>query len=199
MTRTTIRARLLRIFSVAILIPSLTTAVVAVWMIRQQVIAQAQARVTSDLEAAREIYDTAGDSLRDKLRIHATRAILYGALETATPAEARLDRGLLLRHQAVAGDVVRRRDLDEPGIDEAGEGVDEGDRSDPAKARSLGRALAVGVSCISARAAKASDSRARRSRESTAVPETGRLDWMTRRTYGSAARESPAASGRWAR
>ena len=82
MRRTTIKARLIKSFSAVILIPSLTTAVVAVLMIRFQVMAQAQARVTSDLEAAREICDTSLASLKDKVRIHATRAVLYGALDS---------------------------------------------------------------------------------------------------------------------
>ena len=49
-------------------------------MIRQQVYAQAQAQVTSDLEAAKEIYQIDLERLKDALRIHATRLVIYGAL-----------------------------------------------------------------------------------------------------------------------
>jgi two-component system, NtrC family, sensor kinase len=77
---TTIKVRLIKSFTVAILIPSLITAVVGVLMIRQQVYKQAQARVTSDLEAAKEIYQNYQERLRDSLRIHATRMVIYGAL-----------------------------------------------------------------------------------------------------------------------
>jgi two-component system NtrC family sensor kinase len=81
LTRSSIKARLIKSFTVAILIPSLVTAVVGVLMIREQVFKQAQARVTSDLESAKEIYNNYADRLKDSLRIHATRMIIYGALE----------------------------------------------------------------------------------------------------------------------
>ncbi len=78
--KSSIRARLIKIFTIAILIPSLVTALVGVMMIREQVFTQAQARVTSDLESAKQIYQNYLDRLRDSLRIHATRMIIYGAL-----------------------------------------------------------------------------------------------------------------------
>jgi two-component system NtrC family sensor kinase len=81
MPRTSIRARLIKSFSVAILIPSLTTALFAVAMIRNQVRAQAQARVTSDLEAAKEMYQNALERLKDTLRIHASRRQFAEALD----------------------------------------------------------------------------------------------------------------------
>ncbi len=80
-TRSSIKARLTKSFTVAILIPSLVTAVVGVLMIREQIYKQAQARVTSDLESAKEIYNNYLERLKDSLRIHATRMIVYGALE----------------------------------------------------------------------------------------------------------------------
>jgi two-component system, NtrC family, sensor kinase len=79
--RSSIKARLIKSFTVAILIPSLITAVVGVLMIRDQIYDQAQSRVTSDLESAKEIYSNYTDRLKDSLRIHATRMIIYGALE----------------------------------------------------------------------------------------------------------------------
>jgi two-component system, NtrC family, sensor kinase len=84
--RSSIKARLIKSFTVAILIPSLITAVVGVLMIRDQIYDQAQARVTSDLESAKEIYINYTDRLKDSLRIHATRMIIYGALERNAPS-----------------------------------------------------------------------------------------------------------------
>lgn len=81
MPTTSIRARLLKSFSVAILIPTLTTALVAVTMIRKQVTAQAQARVTGDLEAAKEMYQSHLARLKDTLRIHAGRPSIQQALD----------------------------------------------------------------------------------------------------------------------
>jgi two-component system NtrC family sensor kinase len=80
-TRSSIKARLIKSFTVAILIPSVVTAVVGVMMIRKQVYVQAQARVTSDLESAKEIYKNYLERLKDSLRIHATRMVVYGALD----------------------------------------------------------------------------------------------------------------------
>ena len=80
MTRTSIRARLIKSFSVAILIPSLVTTVVAVMRIREQVFSQAQARVTSELEAAKEIYQNYEERLKDAIRIHGTRRTVVEAL-----------------------------------------------------------------------------------------------------------------------
>ena len=85
--RSSIRARLIKIFTIAILIPSLVTAIVGVLMIRKQVYTQAKARVTSDLEFANQIYQSGLDGLRDSLRIHATRMIIYGALAKNDPGE----------------------------------------------------------------------------------------------------------------
>ena len=84
--RSSIKARLLKSFTVAILIPSLVTAVAGVLMIRAQIYDQAQVRVTSDLESAKEIYNNYAERLKDSLRIHATRMIVYGALERNDPA-----------------------------------------------------------------------------------------------------------------
>jgi two-component system, NtrC family, sensor kinase len=79
--RSSIKARLTKSFTVAILIPSLVTVVVGVLMIRGQVFDQAQDRVASDIESAKEIYKNYLDRLKDSLRIHATRMIVYGALD----------------------------------------------------------------------------------------------------------------------
>lgn len=82
-----IKARLIKSFTVAILIPSLVTAVAGVMMIRAQIYDQAQVRVTSDLESAKEIYNNYADRLKDSLRIHATRMIVYGALDRKDPSD----------------------------------------------------------------------------------------------------------------
>ncbi len=83
--QSSIRSRLIKIFTVAIFIPSLVTAIVGVLMIREQVYTQAQARVTSDLEFANQIYQSYLEGLRDSLRIHATRMVIYGALAKNDP------------------------------------------------------------------------------------------------------------------
>ena len=92
--RSSIQARLTRSFTLAILIPSLVTAVAGALMIRGQVYGQAQARVISDLESAKEIYNNYLERLKDSLRIHATRMVVYGALERRDPAglEAEMER-----------------------------------------------------------------------------------------------------------
>jgi len=76
----TIQGRLVRNFSLAILIPALVTAIVGVGMIRQWVFAQAQTQVNADLEAAKEIYQSTVGRLEDAIRIHATRMVIYGAM-----------------------------------------------------------------------------------------------------------------------
>jgi two-component system NtrC family sensor kinase len=80
MNRWNIRDRLISSFSSAILVPALITTIVGVRMIRRQVFTQAQARVDSDLESAKEIFQNQVDRLKDALRIHATRMVIYGAL-----------------------------------------------------------------------------------------------------------------------
>ncbi|HTY63398.1 MAG TPA: cache domain-containing protein [Acidobacteriota bacterium] len=85
-SHSSIKARLIKSFTVAILIPSLVTAVAGVLMIRAQIYDQAQVRVTSDLESAKEIYSNYLERLKDSLRIHATRMIVYGALERNDPS-----------------------------------------------------------------------------------------------------------------
>lgn len=75
-----IQSRLIRDFSAAILIPALITTMVGVQMLQQRVFVQAQTQVNSDLESAKVIYQQYLDRLRDALRIHATRMVIYGAL-----------------------------------------------------------------------------------------------------------------------
>jgi two-component system, NtrC family, sensor kinase len=84
--RSSIRARLTKIFALTILIPSMVTATVGVLMIREQVYVQAQARMTSDLETAKLIYLNNLERLKESLRIHATRMVIYLALERRDPS-----------------------------------------------------------------------------------------------------------------
>ena len=84
--RSSIKARLIKSFTVAILIPSLVTAVGGMLMFRGQIYDQAQARVKSDLESAKEIYQNYLERLKDAMRIHATRMVVYGALERNDPS-----------------------------------------------------------------------------------------------------------------
>ena len=72
----TIRARLILSFSIAILIPVLITAFVGIQMINRHVIGQAQVQINSDLEAAREIYNNQLNRLRDMIRIYASNSNL---------------------------------------------------------------------------------------------------------------------------
>ncbi|MBZ5498832.1 MAG: cache domain-containing protein [Acidobacteriia bacterium] len=85
MGRSTIRGRLIRSFSIAILIPSLITMVVGIRVIEQQIYAQAQAQVNSDLEGAMEIWRHNLERLENAIRIHATRMVIYGALARNDP------------------------------------------------------------------------------------------------------------------
>ncbi len=71
---------MIRNFSAAILIPTLVTAIVGGRMLQQRVFEQAQNQVNSDLEAAKVIYQNYVERLKDALRIHATRMVIYGAL-----------------------------------------------------------------------------------------------------------------------
>ncbi len=75
-----LQTRLVRDFSIAILIPALVTTVVGARMIQQRVVDQAQAEVNSDLEAAKVIYQHHLQRLDDALRIHAKRSVIYGPL-----------------------------------------------------------------------------------------------------------------------
>ena len=81
MIQTSIRARLISSFTVAILIPSLISAGVGVWLIHRSIYTQAQTRVSADLEGAREICRSYLERLENAMRIHATRMIIYGALD----------------------------------------------------------------------------------------------------------------------
>ena len=51
-------------------------------MIRGQIYDQAQSRLDSDIESAKEIYANYLERLKDALRIHATRMIIYEALQS---------------------------------------------------------------------------------------------------------------------
>jgi len=86
MTKSSIRAWLIKRFTMAILIPSLVTAAVGTTMIRRQVYSQAQAQVNSDLEGAKEIWRNYLESLKDAIRIHATRMVIYRSLDQRDPS-----------------------------------------------------------------------------------------------------------------
>jgi two-component system NtrC family sensor kinase len=80
MIQTSIRARLISSFTAAILVPSLISCAVGVWMIDRQIYSQAQTQVNADLQGAHEIWRTSLERLENAMRIHATRMIIYGAL-----------------------------------------------------------------------------------------------------------------------
>jgi two-component system NtrC family sensor kinase len=85
MTKSTIQGRLIRSFSIAILIPSLISTAIGVGVIRKQIYDQAQAQVNSDLEAALEIWRNYLERLENAIRIHATRMVIYSALARKDP------------------------------------------------------------------------------------------------------------------
>jgi len=89
-----IRKRLIISFCFAILVPSLLTAMVGIHMIKKHVYKEAQSKVNSDLEYAKEIYGSNTTRIKDALRIHATRKIIYGALSGGDDSElgAELER-----------------------------------------------------------------------------------------------------------
>ena len=91
---TSLQTRLIRNFSIAILIPALVTTVVGSRMIQQRVVDQAQAEVNSNLEAAKVIYEHHLQRLADALRIHAKRSVIYGPLAERKTAglDTELDR-----------------------------------------------------------------------------------------------------------
>ncbi len=86
MSRSSIRGWLIKRFTTAILIPSLVTAAVGTTVIRRQVYSQAQAQVNSDLKSAGEIWQNHLDRLKDAIRIHATRMVIYRALDLKDPS-----------------------------------------------------------------------------------------------------------------
>jgi two-component system NtrC family sensor kinase len=91
---TSLQTRLVRDFSIAILIPALVTTIVGARMIQQRVVDQAQADVNSDLESAKVIYQHHLERLEDALRIHAKRSVIYGPLaeRRLTGLDAELQR-----------------------------------------------------------------------------------------------------------
>ena len=82
-----IQRRLVRDFTLAILVPALITTAVGVGTIRARVFAQAQAQVDANLEAAKVIYADVVGRQKDALRIHATRRVIYQALARGETAE----------------------------------------------------------------------------------------------------------------
>jgi len=111
-----IRGRLIRSFSIAILLPSLTTALVAVGLLYSRVMGQAEARVASDLEAAREILQNEQDRAAAAVRIHASRGVIGGALGGGDRDALGVELGRALREEGLdvltlldaKGRVVRR-------------------------------------------------------------------------------------------
>jgi two-component system NtrC family sensor kinase len=84
--RSSLGTRLVRSFSLAILIPCSITAVAGGLMLRDQVYAQAQVQVMSDIEAASELFRLDRERIRDTLRVHALRAALVAPIEAGDDA-----------------------------------------------------------------------------------------------------------------
>ena len=85
--RSSIKARLIKSFTVAILIPSLVTAVVGVLDDPDTDLRPGPGpRHIRSRIGQRDLSATTLERLKDSLRIHATRMIVYGALERNDPA-----------------------------------------------------------------------------------------------------------------
>ncbi len=76
-----IRTKLIVFLTIVILVPSLLISVVSIKVISHQMLRQAQAQVSSDLRAAREIYNNKLNQIKDTLRLIASRRLLISALE----------------------------------------------------------------------------------------------------------------------
>jgi two-component system, NtrC family, sensor kinase len=87
-------ARLMVAFLAIIILLSATFAAVAVFFIGERVVAEAQNRISSDLNSAVEMYDSYSDSLYDLIRFQADRFYLRDALGAAniSPAAEELFR-----------------------------------------------------------------------------------------------------------
>ena len=101
MKRWSIQARLIASFTIAILIPSLITVAVGVKTINDQVYLLAQAQINADLEGAKEIVRNYQDRLKDALRIHATRMIIYGALDRRDTSALGPEMGRVLKTEVL--------------------------------------------------------------------------------------------------
>lgn len=108
-TRSTIRARLIWGFSITILVSAVIAAIVGVRLMQQQINDQAQAQVASDMESAKVIYRHRLDRLRDAMRIHATRMVIYGAL--AREDDSALGGEMELIRRAESLDMLTLTDL----------------------------------------------------------------------------------------
>ncbi len=80
MLKSSLRRRLIFTFSLAILIPSLFISLFSVYLLKESVYKEAQSKVNSDLEYTKEVFNSYKTKIKDALRIHATRKVIYLSL-----------------------------------------------------------------------------------------------------------------------
>lgn len=94
-----IRTRLIASFSVAILIPSILISLVGVNIIKNHVYKEAQSKVNSDLEYAKEIFSSTQSKIKDALRINATRKVLYLSLSGIEQQELKEEMERIMKEE----------------------------------------------------------------------------------------------------
>ncbi len=91
--------RLILSFSAAILIPSLLISFAGVKIIKDHVYREAQSKINSDLEYAKEIYSSTENKIKDALRIHATRKVLYLSLSGIEQQELKEEMAKIMEEE----------------------------------------------------------------------------------------------------
>lgn len=76
-----IQSQLILYFTIAIIIPAIITSIVGVKIINDQVIQQAENKVLSDLNSAREVYQNSIQHITNITRMTAVRSLIIKALE----------------------------------------------------------------------------------------------------------------------
>ena len=96
-----IKIRLIFSFSIAILIPSLLISIVGVNIIKKHVYKEAQSKVNSDLEYAKEILSSTQFKIKDALRINATRKVLYLSLSGVEQHELQEEMEMIMKEEGL--------------------------------------------------------------------------------------------------
>lgn len=97
--KTSIRRRLIVSFSIAILIPSLLISLVGVNIVKNHVYKEAQSKINSDLEYAKEIFSSTQSKIKDALRINATRKVLYLSLSGIEQQELKEELQMIMKEE----------------------------------------------------------------------------------------------------
>lgn len=75
-----IQSKLISYFTLAILFPTLVTAVIAIKLIHNQNLSRAETKVTADLNSAREIYNNKISQIESITRLTAARSLIIAAV-----------------------------------------------------------------------------------------------------------------------